>query len=268
MSQEHSPISHSLDHNSLEFPFLEVPLPSFLTDTLGITRFVLMEFVAAGLICAVFIPLARHVASNQVTRGRWFNMWESVLLFVRDDVVKQGLHGEHVKRFLPFFWTMFFFIAFNNLLGQIPGGATATGNINVTAVLALSVFGLVLYSGIKASGPVGFWINLVPTLDTPKLIKAPLWVLMFLVETLSLFIRHIVLAIRLFANMFAGHTVQAVVLGFIGAGSGALKYLVGGISIAGAMALTGLELFVALLQAYVFCLLSSLFVGSAVDPHH
>lgn len=260
----HNPIDHVVDHPSLEFPGLSpIPLP------FGLTRFMVMELVAAVLICAIFIPLARHIAGRPVTRGRLRNAFEAMILFVRDGIVKQGLHGHHARKFLPFFLTLFFFILFNNLLGQIPGGATATANINVTGALALMIFVVVLYYGVEASGLAGFWLNLVPHLDVPKWMFPPLWVLLFLIETLSLFIKHMVLAIRLFANMFGGHTVQAVVLGFILVTAGTWTWwIVTPMSLGGGLALLAMELFVACLQAYVFCLLSSLFIGNAVEPHH
>ena len=269
MSHPHSPIDHSVDHIYLELPFFEIPLPGFF-QTLGITRFVLMEITAAILICAIFIPLARHMAAHPVSRGRWWNLLEMLVVFVRDNIVKLGLHGHHAKAFLPFFLTLFFFILFNNLIGQIPGGATPTGNVNVTGVLAALVFGMTLFFGMKQSGVLGFWINLVPNLDVPMFLKPFLWIVLFLIELLSLLVKHVVLALRLFANMFAGHTVQAVVLGFaVSAGTaGWLWYIVTPTVIAASLALMMLELLVAVLQAYIFCLLAAMFIGSAIEPHH
>jgi F-type H+-transporting ATPase subunit a len=260
----HGPLDHVMDNTTLELPGLSpIPLP------FGLTRFMLMELIAAGLILAIFIPLAQHIARNPVTRGRWFNALEGLVLFVRDKIVAQGMHGKgEIRRFSPFFLSLFFFLLVNNLLGQVPGGATPTSNLNVTGVFALTIFGIVLISGIAASGgPVRFLIDLVPNLDLPPLLKGPIWLLMFFVEILSLFIRHIVLALRLFANMFAGHAVQAVVLGFI-LTAGSWTWLVAPVSIVSSTALMALELFVAALQAYVFCLLSSLFIGTALHPHH
>jgi len=235
---------------------------------LQITRFMVMELVAAILIAVIIIPLARHVARNPITRGRFLNAFEVLVLFIRDGVARPTIGGHDADKFLPYLLTVFFFVLFNNLLGMIPGGASATGNINVTAVLALMTFGAVLFAGIKASGPVGFWVNLVPALDVPAIMKPPMWVLMFLIEIAGLFIRHIVLCVRLFANMLAGHIVLAVILGFILAVSGSVWYVVTPISLAGVVALSLLELFVAFLQSYIFVFLSALFIGSAAHPHH
>ena len=262
MASSHSPVSHSMDSRVLELPGVVIELP------FGLTRFMLAELLVAVVICLIFIPLARHIASTPVTRGRFRNMLEAIILFVREKIVYQGMHGHVAERLLPFFLSLFFFILFNNLLGQIPGGATATADINVSGMLAALIFVMVLWFGVEKSGLVGFWINLVPKLDLPIFIKAPLWVLLFFVELFAFFIKHGVLAVRLFANMFAGHTVQAVVLGFIAGATGWLGLLIATVSIAGSLALVALELLVACLQAFIFCLLASLFIGAAADPHH
>jgi F-type H+-transporting ATPase subunit a len=227
-----------------------------------------MELLAAILIAAIIIPLARHIAKHPITRGRFLNAFEVLVLFIRDGVARPTIGGHDADKFLPYLWTVFFFVLFNNLLGMIPGGASATGNVNVTAVLALSTFAVVLFAGIKASGPVGFWVNMVPTLDVHWALKLFLWPLMFLIEIAGLLIRHLVLCVRLFANMLAGHIVLAVILGFILAVSGNAWYVVAPASIAGVIALSLLELFVAFLQAYIFVFLSALFIGSAAHPHH
>jgi F-type H+-transporting ATPase subunit a len=125
----------------------------------------------------------------------------------------------------------------------------------------------VIVGGSKELGPIGFWVGIVPHLDVPKLMKPLLWGLMFLIEAGGLFIRHIVLAVRLFANMLAGHIVLAVVLGFIIQVSGMVAFIVVPASILGSVALSLLELFVAFLQAYIFTFLSALFIGAAVHPH-
>ena len=266
------PLHHVMDAKTLEFPWgkkgLIVDLPEIhlgLFD-LQITRFMVMELVVAVLLAAIIIPLARHVAKNPITRGRFLNAFEVLILFIRDNVARPTIGGHGADAFLPYLWTVFFFVLFNNLLGMIPGGASATGNVNVTAVLAIMTFVVVLIAGIKASRlPVGFWINLVPTLDVPWFMKPPMWLLMFAIEIAGLFIRHLVLSVRLFANMLAGHIVLAVILGFIISVGGNLWYVVAPASIAGVIALSLLELFVAFLQAYIFVFLSALFIGTAAD---
>ena len=272
MAAEHShdPVSHVLDQNTLEFPGFEVHLPALDLGfvKLQLTRFMVMELIAAVIVAVSFIALSRHAQRNLVTRGRFFNMLEAMVLFVKDQIAKPAFGGHGEEKFLPFLLTLFFFIMVNNLLGLVPGGATATGNFNVTAVLAGLTFATVVFNGVRTSGPVGFWTSLVPPLDVPMWMKVPLWILMFFVEVLGLLIRHVVLAVRLCANMFVGHIILAVLLGFIIQASGALFYLVMPLSIVLSLPMNLLEIFVGLLQAYIFTFLTALFIGSAVHPHH
>ncbi len=267
----HSPLDHVVDNTFLEFPWGNLgPLPRVPLGPLGfqITRFMVMELVAAGLVAAIVIPLARHAAKHPVTRGGFLNAFEAMVLFIRDGVARPAIGGHGADAFLPYLLTVFFFVLFNNVLGMVPGGASATGNINVTFVLAIMTFVVVLAAGMKAMGPVGFWIGIVPKLDVPWFLKLVLWPLLWTIEVAGLLIRHFVLAVRLFANMLAGHIVLAVILGFILAVQGTRAfYFVMPASIAGVVALSLLELFVAFLQAYIFTFLSALFIGSAAHPH-
>jgi F-type H+-transporting ATPase subunit a len=264
-----NPLHHVVDANTLELPWRTYTLPPV---NLGLfqfqlTRFMVMELIAAVLIAAIIIPLARHVAKHPVTRGAFLNAFEAVILFIRDGIARPAIGGHGADEFLPYLWTVFFFVLFNNLLGMIPGGASATGNINVTFVLAVCTFGVVLFVGMRAMGPIGFWIGLVPKLDVPKVLLPVLWPLLFLIEIAGLFIRHLVLSVRLFANMLAGHLVLAVIFSFIVIVQGWMWYVTTPASIFGLVALSLLELFVAFLQAYIFTFLSALFIGSAAHPH-
>jgi len=261
-----------VDHPTLELPYWSAPyqweihLPQF--GRLQVTRFMVTELIAAALLLVILPLVARHMAREHVTRGWFHNLFEAMILFIRDGVARPAIGGHGADAFLPYLWTAFFFILFNNLLGLIPGMASATGNINVTAVLALMTLGTVILAGSRELGPAGFWVGIVPHMDVPPVIKVPLWGLMFVIEVAGLLIRHVVLAVRLFANMFAGHVVLAVILGFIlMAWNSNLFYLVMPSSIIGVILLSLLELFVAFLQAYIFTFLSALFIGSAVHPH-
>jgi F-type H+-transporting ATPase subunit a len=226
------------------------------------------ELIAALLMLLILPLMVRHVSREPVTRGWFHNMFEAMTLFVRDQVAVPAIGGHGADAFLPYLWTVFFFILFNNLLGMIPGMASATGNINVTAVLALMTLGTVVLAGMRELGAVGFWVGIVPHMDVPFGIKVFLWPLMFVIEVAGLLIRHVVLAVRLFANMFAGHVVLAVILGFIlMTWNSSLFYPVMASSVLGVILLSLLELFVAFLQAYIFTFLSALFIGSAVHPH-
>jgi F-type H+-transporting ATPase subunit a len=241
-----------------------------LPPILGIqlTKFMVMELVAALIVVLVMIPVVRHICRSHVSRGRFVNMFEAMLLFIRDDVARPAIGGHGADRFLPYLWSVFFFVLFCNLLGMIPGGASPTGSISVTAALALLTLATVITAGVRELGFVGYWLGIVPHLDVPALLKPFLWGLMFFIEVAGLLIRHVVLAVRLFANMFAGHVVLAVILGFILMAYHSLAfYLVMPASIGGVICLSLLELFVAFLQAYIFTFLSALFIGSAVHPH-
>jgi F-type H+-transporting ATPase subunit a len=267
-----NPLEHVLDHHDLELPWVTPPTFEYkipLRQIFGvqITRFMVMELVAAVLIVVVMVPVVRHISRNFVSRGGFANMIEAMLLFIRDDVARPAIGGHGADRFLPYLWTAFFFVLFNNLLGMIPGLASPTGNINVTGVLGLMTLGVVISAGVKELGFAGYFLGLVPHLDVHPALKVFLWPLMFVIELVGLLIKHIVLAVRLFANMFAGHVVLAVILGFILVTKGALFYLVVPASIMGVILLSLLELFVAFLQAYIFTFLSALFIGSAVHPH-
>ena len=266
------PLSHVIDHNTIDIPW-PYP-PSFekiieLPQIAGVqlTKFMVMEVIASLLVIAVMVPVVRHMIRNHVSRGGFMNAFEAMLLFIRDDVARPAIGGHGADHFLPYLWTVFFFVLFNNLLGMIPGMASATGNINVTAVLAVSTLVMVIYAGSKELGVAGFWTGLVPHLDVPPALKFVLWPLMFVIEIAGLFIKHLVLSVRLFANMLAGHIVLAVILGFTLTAHGWLSYLIIPSSLIGVILLSLLEIFVAFLQAYIFTFLSALFIGSAVHPH-
>lgn len=271
-AHEDSPLSHVVDHPTLELPHWQFPyvweIELRKIGGVQVTRFMVTELIAAVLMLVVLIPVVRHIARNHVSRGWFMNMIETLLLFIRDRVARPAIGGHGADAFLPYLWTVFFFVLFNNLLGLIPGMASATGNVNVTGVLALLTLGTVLLAGMREMGVKGFWVGIVPHLDVPWWLEPPLWGLMFVIEVAGLLIRHVVLAVRLFANMFAGHIVLAVILGFILLAKDSVLFpAVAAASVFGLIALSLLELFVAFLQAYIFTFLSALFIGSAVHPH-
>jgi F-type H+-transporting ATPase subunit a len=272
-----NPLSHVQDHPTFEIPWWSPPFektielrPIWLpfVGEFQITRFMVVELIAGALMLLVLIPVVRHIARKPVSRGWFMNMFEAMLLFIRDEVARPSIGGHGADRFLPYLWTAFFFVLFNNLLGLIPGGASPTGNINVTAALAVMTLVTVVGAGMREMGPAGFWVGMVPHLDVPGWLRPPLWVLMFVIEIAGLLIRHIVLGVRLFANMFAGHMVLSVILGFILMAWASLAFwVVMPASVGGVILLSVLELFVAFLQAYIFTFLSAMFIGAAVHPH-
>ena len=238
-----------------------------------LTKFMVLEVVAALIVSAVFIRLAIRMSTSDRPAGRFWNLLEAFLIFIRDDVARPAI-GHDAKTFLPFLWTVFFFVLGCNLLGMVPWMGSPTGALAVTGILALITFITVIGAGMLKMGPLGFWIGQVPHMDLPFALAIVLKPMIFFIEILGLCIKHFVLSVRLLANMFAGHIVLVVLIAFIGAvGSAVHAYyhpLFIGVSVAsilGATALSMLELFVAFLQAYIFTFLSALFIGMAVHPH-
>ena len=258
-------------------------------DTAGIeiegmrfSRFVILEFIAFVIVLLVFIPACRRIARGDVPRGRFDHFVESILLFIRDEVAIPTI-GEHdYKRFLPLLWTLFVFIATMNLLGMIPFMGSPTASIAVTGALALVAFIVIHYNGIESNHGFGSYIKTFRVkLDREgKLLQIMAPVIefgVFWLEIATAFIRAIVLAVRLFANMLAGHTTLFVVLSFImmvglaveqSLLNGAFYWPVTIVSIVTLVGLSLLEIFVGLLQAFVFVFLTSTFIGMAMHPEH
>jgi F-type H+-transporting ATPase subunit a len=235
---------------------------------LKITKFMVLETIAALVLILFFIALANRMRRTDRPQGRLWNMLESMLVFIRDQVARPAIGKHDADRFLPFLWTVFFFVLMCNLLGMIPWLGSPTGAMATTGTMALITFGAVIGAGMKKMGPVGFWTGQVPHMDLPPLLAVFLKPMIFVIEILGLFIKHFVLAVRLLANMMAGHLVLAVLVAFIAAAwTSPFIWGVAPATILGATALSLLELFVAFLQAYIFTFLSALFIGMAVHPH-
>jgi F-type H+-transporting ATPase subunit a len=239
----------------------------------GFSKFMVLELVAAGLICAVYIPLARRVQSGQPPRGLWDNLWESFLTFIRNDIARPNLGDHDADKYLPFLWTLFLFILFNNLLGMLPWMGSPTANLYVTGALALCSFIAMHACAAYKMGTVHYLQSLWPHMEVPFGMGYFLKPMIFVIELLGTVIKGFVLAVRLFANMFAGHTVLAMILSFILVAANPeyvtlLWGLVSGASVLGVVALSLLELFVAFLQSYIFVFLTALFMGMALHPQH
>ena len=197
-----------------------------------------------------------------------------MLVFIRDEVARPAIGRHDADKFLPFLWTVFFFVLICNLLGMVPWLGAPTGALATTGVLAIITFLTVIFAGMAKMGPIGFWIGQVPHMDLPLILAIPLKPMIFVIEVLGLCIKHFVLSVRLLANMMAGHLVLAVIVAFIAAvGHAVTSYgdpmflSVSFVSLLGATALSMLELFVAFLQAFIFTFLAALFIGMAVHPH-
>lgn len=231
------------------------------------TKFMAIELLVAGICVILFGWLASHIRGGSAARGGIANLLEAFLVFIRDDIAKAAIGDHGYEKFVPFLWTLFFFVLGCNLFGMIPWMGSPTGVFATTGALALVTFLSVCASGIKELGFVGFLKAQAPSMDLPAPLKVVLLPMIWLIEVFSLFLKHAVLAVRLLANMVAGHLILAVLIGFIGAATGFIWYAVTPVSILGAVAISVLELFVAFLQAYVFTFLSALFIGAAVHPH-
>jgi F-type H+-transporting ATPase subunit a len=236
-----------------------------------ITKFMILELIAAILILVIFVPLARRARSGEPPRGFFWNTFEVLLTFVRDRVVKPNV-GEHdTDRYVPFVWTLFLFILFCNLLGLIPYMGSPTASFTVTGVMALFAF-IVIHGGAVAQmGAANYLKSYVPHLHVPYHLDLFIVPMIVTIEAVGHLIKTFVLAVRLFANMFAGHTVLAVILLFIVMAKDTAFFLFWPItlgSVLGVAALSLLELFVAFLQAYIFAFLTSLFLGMALHPQH
>ncbi|QDT97397.1 F0F1 ATP synthase subunit A [Gimesia aquarii] len=276
-------------HHVRDFPHFELPwgihleLPSLFG--FQITKFMLLQLIAVTFLFFVFRGLAKHAAGGQVVRGRWWNFWESLVIYMRDEVVRPTIgsdhhhdddHGHHEEpkvghsadKYLPFVLSCFFYVLICNLLGVFPWMGSATGELNVTIALAFTTFCTVIMYGTREQGFIQFWLSLAPSMELPFFMKLTLLPMIWVIELAGFLIKHAVLAIRLFANIMAGHTVIAVFLGFIAmtADSG-LWAIVMPSSIIAQILVGLLELFVAFLQAYVFAFLATLFIGAAVHPH-
>lgn len=236
---------------------------------LNLSRLMIVELVAALIIFVVFTWLARKIKSGKATQGRIAGLLETLVQFVRKDVGIAVMGKSDGRRFAPFLLTIFFFVLGCNLLGMIPTVGAPTGDILVTGSLALCVFATVVYAGMMKFGFVGFFGNLVPTMGVEGPLGIVLSIGMFFIELFGFFVKHFVLAVRLFANIMAGHLVLAAIIGFIAMvyNHDFLVYLVAPASVAGSVALSCLEVFVAFLQAYVFTFLSALFISSATHKH-
>ena len=258
---------HVKDSHAFELPFgVELALPKVCG--LQITKFMVLELVAAALLVLIFVPFARKVADGKPPKGRLWNMLDLMVLFLRNEVVRPAIGSHDADRFLPLVLTLFFFILVCNLLGLFPWLGSPTASINATAPLAGIAFVAGIGAGMRKYGTMKFWLGLCPPMDLPRPIKVFLVPGVLMLEIIGLLIRHCILAVRLLANMFGGHFVLAMILAFIPAMAGSLLwYGVTPAAVLGDTAISLLELFFAFLQAYIFAFLAALFIGMSVHLH-
>jgi F-type H+-transporting ATPase subunit a len=282
-------------------PFAELESLYAVKSGFGISKYMILEVVLAAFLVLLFTRLAAKLRTGEPAKGRLANLLEAMILFVRDQIARPAIdshdhHDHHDEahghdnshghaapahaqavlekhdgdRFVPLLLTLFFFVLGCNLLGMVPWAGSPTAAFAVTLSLAGVTLLTVVVAGMRKFGFLGFFGNQVPSMDLPLPLAIILKPLIFLIEMAGLLIKHGILAVRLLANMVAGHL---VLLGIMGLISAAATYSMGlwatvtGISVVSCTLFSVLELFVAFLQAYIFTFLSALFIGAAVHQH-
>jgi len=276
MTEQESPLEHIVQHPLIERPARVTPLTPNGTITLFSDQIAMIAL--AGVLLVALVPMMvrrRRSAAGveaMVPAGS-ANMIEAICEYLRKEVAEPVLH-EHTDRFIKYIWSVFFFVLTVNILGLLPIpvisnlfgthlGGTATGNIWMTATLAMITMFMMVINGLRIGG-MAYLAHFCP---------GPLWLapLLVPVEIIGLIAKVFALAVRLFANMIAGHILLAVLLSFImaaGAQSLGLGLGVGVIVVLGSVAINLLELFVAFLQAFIFTFLTTLFIGMSIVLHH
>lgn len=242
--------NHIMDSYEWNLPFINpIQLPKYLSLH-GVMLIIASMIVF--LLFGVFYNKKKRVPTGMT------NLLEIFVIFIRDEIAVNALGKEDGRKMTPLFCTFFFFILVLNLMGLVPIFATATANINVTAGLALITLSFMIFGAIYRNGVSGFFKAV-----TPSGVPIPVLILVVPMELLGLFVKAFALTIRLFANMLAGHIVIFSLLGmvvFIGVVALPAILLVIFISL--------LEIFIAFLQAYIFTLLSAMFIGQTYNPEH
>ena len=288
-------IIHHVSNSSLDHPLIHLP-PVFGID-ISVTKHVLMLWIVGVLVSiSVIIPIRKYMKREKPVPSGWMNAIEAIVAFIRDSIVKPNVGSKFTDTWAPMILTFFFFILFANGIGLIPifdilgaanrflfsipkgdannfinallhGGATVTGNFNVTAGLATLTFFAIIIAGSKAHGFITHWKNLVP-----KGLAIPIYIILIPIEIIGMFVKPFALTMRLAANMTGGHIALLAILSFMAIFAEISSEPVGigmaFFSVPLATAISGLEIIVVLVQAYVFTLLSAVFIGMAINVHH
>jgi len=255
-------LHHVQDSRQLDIPLLgHIDLPHFspvklvgISIDFSITKHVVFLWIAAFILTLLLMYAARRNTRRVVPTGLG-NLMEVFVVFIRDEVVLPNM-GPKGLMYLPYLLTTFFFILTMNLLGLIPYGASATGNVSVTAGLAIIAFFMIQVAAIRAQGLGHYLAHLTGG------VHWALWPIMIPIEILGMFTKPFALCIRLFANMTGGHIVIVSLLGLIFLFK---SYIIAVAPIGFAVAINFLELFIAFLQAYIFTMLTSLFMGVGIQ---
>ena len=296
MEQVGPNIIHHVSNSDISHPIIHLPTISGID--FSVTKHVLMLWLVSFLVgVAVIVPVRRFLSGDRSVPTGWMNALEIVIQFIRDSIVKPNVGPKWVMTWTPLVLTFFFFILFANGIGMIPifdvlgafnrfilnipasdshnfingilhGGVTATGNFNVTAGLATITFFSIIIAGTMAHGFINHWKNLAP-----HGLPWPVYLILIPIEIMGLFVKPFALTMRLAANMTGGHIALLALLSLMAIfgemfHSTAAGFGVAFVSVPIAVAISALEIIVVLVQAYVFTLLTAVFVGMAINVHH
>jgi F-type H+-transporting ATPase subunit a len=287
-------IIEHVSNSGVEHPLIH--LPKIFGIDFSVTKHVFMLWLVAALIfIAVMVAVRRYLKQDRLIPSGFMNALEFFVEFVRDSIVLPNVGKKWVNVWTPLILTFFIFILSANAIGLIPifeviellnrsvlhfgpdtfvgklihGGTTATGNFNVTAALATITFMAIIVAGTKAHGFVQHWMNIVP-----KGLNPVIYVILIPIEVLGMFVRPFALTMRLAANMTGGHIAILTILSFVFIFTQIFGRAVAGfgvgfaVSVPLAVGISMLEIIVVLVQAYVFTLLSAVFIGMAIHAHH
>ncbi len=251
-------------HSHIYYPL--VPKEGSVVVDFSISRQILFVFIAALVLLIIAFSLAgryrKGIGVKVAPKGAWHNFLEVLIVFIRDEVAKPAL-GDRYARYLPYLLTAFLFILLGNLLGLVPWGVTATSNIMVTATLAFFTFVITQFSGTK-----DYWMHILWPPGVPIGIKF----ILIPIEIIGIFTKPIALAFRLFGNMISGHIAIVSLLGLIFIFTAKIGPVVGGlvafISVPLTIFIYLLKILVSFIQAYIFTMLSAVFIGMALEEHH
>ena len=296
MEQVGPNIIHHVSNSDISHPIIH--LPTLFGINFSVTKHVFMLWLVSLLVgIAVIVPVRRFLSSDRSVPTGWMSALETIVQFIRDSIVKPNVGPKWVMTWTPLVLTFFFFILFANGVGMIPifdvlgafnrfilgvpasdshnvlngmlhGGTTVTGNFNVTAGLAVITFFSIIIAGAKAHGFIKHWANLVP-----HGLAWPVYIILIPIEIIGMFVKPFALTMRLAANMTGGHIAILAILSFMAIFAEMFHSVFTGIGLAlfsvpMATAISGLEIIVVLVQAYVFTLLSAVFIGMAINVHH
>ncbi len=296
MEQVGPNIIHHVSNSDISHPLYHIP--RLFGIDFSVTKHVLMLWIVALLIgIAVIIPVRKFLSSKKTAPSGWMNGIEAIVQFIRDSIVKPNVGPKWVMTWTPFVLTLFFFILFANGIGMVPifdvlgafnrfvldvpasdsnnminnllhGGVTATGNFNVTSGLATITFFSIMVAGTMAHGFINHWKNLAP-----HGLAWPIYLILIPIELMGLFVKPFALTMRLAANMTGGHIALLALLSLMAIFGEMFHSTIAGVGVAIvaipiSVAISALEIIVVLVQAYVFTLLTSVFVGMAINVHH